>query len=321
MTQQNDEALMDRVDARTKLAGTNKLELLLFSIGKNTVTGKNEAFGINVFKVKEVIRTPVITAVPDAPRGAVGMVSLRGTVTPVLDMSECLGMSVESDRKMMIVADFNTRTQAFLCDSVETIVRLDWSEIHEPPPMLAGSGSSVTAITQLPDGRIVQVLDVEKVLADLMGENYGFENANFLTSNTGGNEGKRIFFADDGEVARKQIIKVLDKCGLAYEFANNGAEAWRKLDGIANAASVNGRSVKDSIQLVITDIEMPEMDGYMLIQKIKADARFAGVRVLAHSSISGGSSYERVMRVGADGFVPKFKPEELASQIQLQLAA
>ena len=118
--------LLKNIDARTKLAGTNKLEILMFSLGVDTRTGKRETFGINVFKVREVMRTPVVTAAPEMPPAVEGMVSLRGALVPVVDLGAYVGVGADARREIMIVTEYNGHTQGFLVEGVDTILRLDW---------------------------------------------------------------------------------------------------------------------------------------------------------------------------------------------------
>jgi two-component system chemotaxis response regulator CheV len=124
--------LLKNIDARTKLAGTNKLEILLFFLGVDHRTGRRETYGINVFKVREVMRTPIITAAPDMPSSVEGMVSLRGALVPVIDLAKYSGLSAETPREIMIVTEYNGHTQGFLVEGVDTILRLDWSKMRVP---------------------------------------------------------------------------------------------------------------------------------------------------------------------------------------------
>ena len=128
--------LLKNIDARTKLAGTNKLEILLFSLGTNSKTGRSETFGINVFKVREVMRTPVITSAPEMPSSVEGMVSLRGVLVPVVDLARYAGVATDTPRSIMIVTEYAGHTQGFLVEGVDTILRLDWSQMRVPPEML-----------------------------------------------------------------------------------------------------------------------------------------------------------------------------------------
>ena len=304
---------MNSVNQRTQLAGANRLEILLFSLGKDSTTGREEVFGLNVFKIREVMHVPNVTSAPDMPPGVKGMVSLRGQMIPVVDLGHFCNMSVEKEPKVLIVTEFNRSTQGFLVDSVEQILRMDWSEIKVPPAMMANQlGGLVTAVTELPDDRIVMVLDIEKVLAETEqsdDEASKFEGVENLNSDA------TILFADDSSVARNQIAKTLDTLGIKHMSAKNGEEAWARLEEIAERAKAMNIPVFDLIQLVLTDIEMPGMDGYVLTRKIKEDKRFTGIPVVMHSSLSADANITIGKSVGVDAYVPKFDPRELAKTL------
>lgn len=309
--------LLKNIDARTKLAGTNKLEILLFSLGTNSNTGRSETFGINVFKVREVMRTPVITSAPEMPASVVGMVSLRGVLVPVVDLASYAGVTTDTPRSIMIVTEYAGHTQGFLVEGVDTILRLDWSQMRVPPEMLvAEMGGLVTAVTELPDGRLVMMLDVEKVLSETTNydEEIVFRNIKPLNDPT-----LTVFFADDSVVARKQITRTLEAMNVKYVGAINGREAWNELEKIATYAQASGQKVSDLVSLVLTDVEMPEMDGYILTKKIKTDPRFAGVPVIMHSSLSGMSNQQLGMSVGVDEYVPKFEAQKLSETLSRRL--
>lgn len=302
--------LLKRIDARTKLAGSNKLEMLLFSLGKDERTGREETFGINVFKVREVMRIPEITHAPDMPPSVEGMVSLRGSLVPVVDLLKYVGIQNPKKPEIMVVTEYNGHTQGFLVESVDTILRIDWSSMKVPPDMLTAQlGGLITAVTELKDGRIVMMMDVEKILA----ETGGYDDDAALSSiKSIAAENRTIFFADDSMVARKQIERTMNALGVKFVFATNGKEAWQELSKIANRAEVLNQKVTDYIQLVLTDVEMPEMDGYVLTRNIKSDPRFAGIPVLMHSSLSSDANAQLGKSVGVDEYVPKFEPHKLA---------
>lgn len=305
--------LLKNIDARTRLAGTNKLEILLFSLGTDNRTGRRETFGINVFKVREVMRTPAVTSAPDMPSAVKGMVSLRGVLVPVVDLAEFLGVGADTPRDIMIVTEYNGHTQGFLVEGVDTILRLDWSQMRVPPAMLnANLGGLVTAVTELPDQRLVMMLDVERVLAETAkyDDGYSFDSIKPLNR-----QDLTVVFADDSSVARGQIERTLKAMDVKYIAAVNGRAAWDELQKLAGFAAASGREVKDIVQLVLTDVEMPEMDGYILTKTIKSDARFAGIPVLMHSSLSSSSNEQLGKSVGVDEYVPKFEPVRLAETL------
>ena len=309
--------LLKSIDARTKLAGTNKLEILLFSLGTNSITGRRETFGINVFKVREVMRTPPITSAPEMPASVEGMVSLRGVLVPVVDLARYAGVGAETPRSIMIVTEYAGHTQGFLVEGVDTILRLDWSQMKVPPEMLtAEMGGLVTAVTELPDGRLVMMMDVEKVLSETTNYDDEVVYRNIKPLN---NPSLTVFFADDSIVARKQIVRTLEAMNVKYVSSINGRDAWNELEKIAAYAEASGQNVTDLVSLVLTDVEMPEMDGYILTKKIKTDPRFAGVPVIMHSSLSGMSNQQLGKSVGVDEYVPKFEAQKLSETLTRRL--
>ncbi|TXG88099.1 MAG: chemotaxis protein CheV, partial [Rhodocyclaceae bacterium] len=305
--------LLKSIDARTKLAGTNKLEILLFFLGRDVRTGRRETFGINVFKVREVMRTPPITSAPEMPAAVEGMVSLRGALVPVIDLAKYAGVQTETPRDIMIVTEYNGHTQGFLVEGVDTILRLDWSQMRVPPEMLmAEMGGLVTAVTELEDNRLVMMMDVEKVLAETARTD---DEVIFRSVVPIDAPDATVFFADDSIVARKQIQRTLEAMGVKYVSSVNGRQAWQELEKMANYADSVGKPASELISLVLTDIEMPEMDGYILTKKIKSDPRFAGIPVIMHSSLSGMSNQQLGKSVGVDEYVAKFEPQKLSEAL------
>lgn len=304
---------MKSVDERTKLAGANRLEVLLFSLGFDKKVGRNETFGINVFKVREVMHTPQITHAPDMPPSVVGLVSLRGTMVPVLDVAKFCEMDVEEGPKILIVTEYNRQVQGLLVNSVEHILRMEWNDIKVPPPMLAHRmGGLITAVTEIQDKRIVMILDVERILSEAA--SFGSDVDEYAEIEQAKQEFK-VLYADDSSMARKQIEKTLQQLGVKYVAARNGQEAWDKLQDIAKEAQESGLPVEKVLHAIITDIEMPEMDGYVLTRKIKQDARFAKVPVLMHSSLSADTNIAMGKSVGADIYVAKFNPKEFSQAL------
>lgn len=306
--------LIDNIDARTKLAGSNKMEILLFTLGSR------EIFGINVFKVREVSQTPKITKTPNMPHGVEGVISLRGNIIPVIALSKFIAgedQTVEEGyASTMIVTEFSKHTQAFLVHDVDRIIRVDWDKVRAPESMLAGNQALITAITELPDGKLVSILDVEQILSSVIGEVIIPE----LPASTIAPE-SFMFFVDDSMVARKEIVSVLDKIGIKYHQANNGKEAWDKLQSLANRAVQDGEFLGEKLKLILVDAEMPEMDGYVLTKHIKSDHRFRGIPVVMHSSLSSNANKAMGASVGVDAYVAKFDPLVLADTLTPLLTA
>ncbi len=311
--------LLKNIDARTKLAGTNKLEILMFTLGLDNRTGRQETYGINVFKVREVMRIPQITRAPEMPESVEGMVSLRGVLVPVIDLAKYAGIQTAETAEIMIVTEYNGHTQGFLVKAVDNILRLDWSSMRVPPAMLAAEmGGLVTAITELKDGRLVMMMDVEKVLSET--GRFGTDDMIFKAVKNIGKDNRTVFFADDSTVARHQIQRTLDAMGVKSIAAINGRQAWLELSKLADFAVASHTPLKEMVQVILTDVEMPEMDGYMLTRKIKADKRFNGIPVLMHSSLSSSSNQQLGKTVGVDEYVPKFEPQKLAETLTRLLA-
>ena len=311
--------LLKNIDARTKLAGNNKLEILMFTLGVDNRSGRRETYGINVFKVREVMRVPEITQSPDMPKAVEGMVSLRGTLVPVIDLAKYVGVQCDVKPVIMIVTEYNGHTQGFLVEAVDTILRLDWSSMRVPPEMLnSQTGGLVTAVTELADKRLVMMMDVEKVLSET--GHFGDDDLISKSVQPLNIANRTVFFADDSSVARKQIEKTLDAMQVKYISAINGSRAWDELKKLADYADASHIPVSNLIQVILTDVEMPEMDGYMLTRKVKADKRFADIPVLMHSSLSSDSNQQLGKAVGVDEYVPKFEPQKLAQTLARLLA-
>ena len=305
--------LFRNVEARTRLAGTNKLEILLFSLGVDPRTGRRETFGLNVFKVREVLKAPPVTAAPEMPSVVEGMVSMRGILVPVIHLGRYTGIATDTPPEVMIVTEYNGHTQGFLVEAVDTILRLDWGSMRVPPDMLnAQMTGLVTAVSELQDGRLVMMLDVEKIIAETAPPQ---DETIFQTIRPMAGTPGIVFFADDSAVARQQIARTLDAMNVRHRSAINGLRAWEDLQRLADHAEVLGEPVENHVRIILTDIEMPEMDGYMLTRRVKSDPRFRRIPVLMHSSLSSSSNERLGRSVGVDAYVPKFEPRKLAETV------
>ncbi len=303
----NNKTLLASIDARTTLAGSNKMEILLFSLGTS------EIFGINVFKIREVTRTPPITKTPNMHAGVVGIISLRGNIIPVLNLASFLNIDKHGTiGETMMVTEYSRQTQGFLVESVDRIIRVDWEKMRSPEVMLTGNEGLITSVTELDDGRLVSILDVEQILVQAFGE---IDIPGIVPVQAEGET--TVFFADDSMVARKEIMQVLDGLGVKYFQANNGREAWDKLQGMA-AQETDG-ALHDKLKLILVDAEMPEMDGYVLTRNIKSDNRFSGIPVVMHSSLSSEANKAMGKTVGVDDYVSKFNPAILAETMRQYL--
>ncbi len=311
--------LMGEVDARTGLAGANQMELLLFHVGTT------EVFGINVFKVREVMKVPPLTRMPDVDSRIEGLANIRGTMVPVVDLQKTLALGTNlpvadhSDTsERLIIAEYNSSLQAFHVTGVDRIIRMSWANIKTPPALVRENAKgAVTAVTLLEDGRTVLILDVEKILADIATvpdeEVYASIEPQPALST------KRVLFADDSAVARSQIRKTLERLGLNYVQTTNGKEAWDQLVGLAAKAAAEGKTILDEVQLILSDIEMPDMDGFTLTKQIRSDPRTAQLPVILHSSLTSTCNAEQGKLCGATDYVVKFDPKVLLETIRRHL--
>ena len=300
--------ILDSVNQRTQLVGQNRLELLLFKLNGR------QRFGINVFKVREVLQCPPLTSMPKSNAYIRGVAHIRGQTISVIDLSMAVGgrpiKSIEDG--FIIIAEYNRTVQGFLVGGVERIVNMNWEKIM-PPPSGAGRYSYLTAVTEI-ENELVEILDVEKILNEICPVNTTVSDDVAAQGNIQKDLGERIvFIADDSAVARNQVKRALEPLGVTTELAKNGKEALRRLKEIAELDCVN--DITERVGLLISDVEMPEMDGYTLTAEIKADPKLAPLHVILHTSVSGVLNQAMIEKVGADDFIAKFNPDELATAV------
>lgn len=298
--------ILDSVNQRTQLVGQNRLELLLFRLNGR------QRFGINVFKVREVLQCPPLTAMPKLNPLVRGVAHIRGQTISVIDLSMATrGRKIEDlSNAFIVIAEYNRSVQGFLVGAVERIINTNWDAIM-PPPQGTGRASYLTAVTEV-ENELIEILDVEKILNEIspLNAEVSSEVAEGLT--TEGQENKIIFIADDSAVARNQVKKALTSLGLEIELAKNGLEALNRLKEIAEEYG----DVTNRIGVLVSDIEMPEMDGYTLTAEIKNTPELQKLHVVLHTSLSGVFNQAMVQKVGADDFIAKFHPDELATAVQ-----
>lgn len=298
--------VLSAVDARTQLVGQNRLELLLFRLGGR------QRFAINVFKVQEVLSLPPLTEIPDRHEVVVGVTYLRGQTIPVVDLRRAIKMGVTKVDKdsTIIVTEYNMTVQAFLVSSVDRIVNMNWSDIL-PPPAGAGRQHYLTAITRMEDD-IVEIIDVEKVLAEITPYNVEIEDGWIDDDLVNLIKGKQILIADDSQVALNQVSGVLERLGIDVVATHNGLEAYQVLE----AWKAEGKDIANDVLMLITDAEMPEMDGYMLTTEVRKDAMLKDMFIVLHTSLSGSFNKAMVEKVGCNSFLSKFQPEKLTREVQ-----
>jgi len=304
------------VDERTRLAGTNRFELLIFRLGLTAQSENREYFGINVFKVREALVLPTITPMPGAPQNVLGVANIRGQIVPVIDLPAVVGCKPEK-LNILLVTEYERSIQGFAVEDVEEIVRLDWSRV------LSAEGSAVgglvTSLARLDEdtetSRLALVLDVEAILRQTLPSRFKAGDEMHEQHRVEIPAGSVILYADDSAVARSQIEKALRALGLPFVGTKTGQEAWERLQSFAREAKASGSALRDKVAMVLTDLEMPEMDGFTLTRKIKETESTHDIPVVIHSSLSGTANEEHAKSVGADGYVAKFLPDELARAV------
>ncbi|AVH26756.1 chemotaxis protein [Vibrio diabolicus] len=300
--------ILDSVNQRTQLVGQNRLELLTFRL-----MGR-QRYGINVFKVKEVLQCPKLTSMPNLHPLVKGIAHIRGHTVSVIDLSLAIGgrPTTDLDKCFVVIAEFNRTIQAFLVSSVERIINMHWEAIL-PPPDGAGKAHYLTAVTNI-DNELVEILDVEKILAEIAPVDETMDSAIGEEIAQAEQEKpivRRILIADDSTVARKQVERAITSIGFEVVSVK---EAYNKLIEMAQEGNIY-----DQISLVISDIEMPEMDGYTLTAEIRRHADLKDLYVILHSSLSGVFNQAMVERVGANTFIAKFNPDELGNAVKSAL--
>ncbi|WP_347555629.1 chemotaxis protein [Robbsia sp. KACC 23696] len=303
------------IEQRVRLAGNNMFELLLFRLGEAPGTAQRELYGINVFKVREIMAMPKLTALVGAGPEMLGVADIRGQIIPVIDLARITGCEPRNGLKILLVTEFARTTQGFAVEEVDDIVRLEWGNVLSAEAH--SKSKTVTSIARLPGDQnlLAQVLDVEQILRDVMPE----ERPPIDREETGAlliRKGAKVLAADDSAVARGLLEQSLTAMGVPFIMTKTGQEAWNLLDAMNQKAVAEGRNISDDIALVLTDLEMPEMDGFTLTRRIKADAGLQRIPVVIHSSLSGSANEEHVRKVGANGYVAKFVAAELAEAMR-----
>ncbi len=301
--------ILDSVNQRTQLVGENRLEILMFRL-----TGR-QLFAINVFKVQEVLQLPKLTLMPQRHPYVCGVVNLRGQTLPVIDLSQAIGMRpiVPGENSTIIVTEYNRSVQAFLVGGVDRILNLNWESIL-PPPGGAGRQHYLTAITKV-DEQIVEIIDVEKVLAEISPMSSKVSAEKLSDPLLDKAKGREVLLVDDSNVALTQLKETMAQLQIRTHVASDGLKALKLLQLWADS----GVNIQDKLLMVITDAEMPEMDGYRLTTEIRNDPRLKGLYVVLHTSLSGSFNEAMVKKVGCDNFLSKFQPDKLVDMVRQRL--
>lgn len=302
--------VLHNVDQRTKLVGENRLELLLFTFGSE------QTFALNVFKIQEVLKLPNLTKMPYRHPCVVGVSHIRDYTIPVINLAQAIGFEPTpvDDDSTIIITEYNRTVQAFLVGSVDRIVNMNWDQVL-PPPKGAGHAHYMTAITHHEE-KIVEIIDVERVLADIRPYNMDVSDDILSDSTLEAAAGKEILLVDDSPVAIAQASGTLSQLGVRIITAKNGLEAYNLLKKWADS----GENVAEKLLMIITDAEMPAMDGYRLTTEVRSDPRLKDLYVILHTSLSGSFNEAMVEKVGCNRFLSKFQPDELANAVKQRLA-
>jgi Chemotaxis signal transduction protein len=295
--------LLEKVEQHTRLAGHNRVAMLLFRLGDA------QLYGINVFKVREVMRRPPLERMPGVHALLAGSCDYRGQTIPVIDLAAALGYPPLRDEESahLMVTEFSRSVQGFLVADLQRMVQCDGDRLEAPSATL-GFGARVNAVTRV-DGALLAVVDVEQVLAgidaapaELSLQMQRLAGAHTLVP-------RRVMVVDDSLIARRRLVELFKQMNIECVVAQDGREALERLHELAAADPAEG------VKLVVSDIEMPRLDGYALTRAIREAPALCRLRVVLHSSLSGIFNEAMVKEVKADAFVAKFQPDLLAHAV------
>lgn len=297
-------------------SGTNELEIIEFHLEKQLPNGKTKTcyYGINVAKVREVIQVPETTDYPNAQPHMVGVFSSRDILTPLVDLAGWLGVPTNPDlaRKFVIVTDFNNMTNGFLIDSISRIHRISWNDVESPSQFLeAGEQDCVVAVVRK-DGNLIMILDFEKIIADINPElsmdKYDVKedksvdmNQRMITKRNG----KTIMVVDDSAFIRSLIQDTLSSSGYNIIACKDGGEAHDKLMNLIEVAKEENLPVNELIDGVVTDVEMPRMDGMHLVKRLRESEAYQSIPIVMFSSLMSEDNRAKALALGANDTITK----------------
>ncbi|WP_299086708.1 chemotaxis protein [uncultured Metabacillus sp.] len=286
-------------------SGTNELEIVEFCVGQNK-------FGINVLKVKEIIQPVKVTNIPHSHPNVEGIIDIRGEIVPVVNLGTALGLDLFEDPRSekFIVTEFNQLKVVFHVHAVTQIHRISWDEIEKPAAMYQGLENQVTGVVKIHD-EMVFLLDFEKIVVEINPES-GIHVDQVKKIGPRNRSTKKLVVVEDSPLLRKLLQETLNRAGFSQiEFFENGKEVFSYLQTIVNS----GKAIEDEVQLVITDIEMPQMDGHHLTKKIKEDQTLSILPVIIFSSLITSDLRHKGEKVGANGQISKPEIVKLISKI------
>lgn len=296
--------------------GKNELEIVDFRIYEDRREGLYEwIFGVNVAKVREVLRTPTITRVPNMPPEVEGMAEIRGKLIPVVSLARWMGVEEPPERKKFLLhLEFLRENVGVIVHNAKRIRRITWADIKRAPDVLNQQlGGRITGVVDTEDGLLI-ILDFEGILHDI-GLLKVFHEAEALEEAKKVERTYTVLVAEDSPVARRIVAEMLESAGHKVILAEDGLEAWNILKEYMEKAKEEDRPITDYIQVVITDIEMPNMDGLTLTKRIKETVGLMGLPVIVNTTLSDDSNRQRAFRVNADGFIVKFDAQELLEMV------
>ncbi|HJH11491.1 MAG TPA: chemotaxis protein [Metalysinibacillus jejuensis] len=288
-------------------SGTNELEIVEFDVANNK-------FGINVIKVKEIIQPIPVIFVPHAHEHVEGIIQLRGEVLPVVDMLKVLGIKdVErSPQQKYIVAEFNKQRVVFHVDNVTQIHRISWDQIEKPSDMYQGGASQVIGVIKQND-QMILLLDFERIMLEINPDS-GISVESVKKLGKRDRSDKKIVVAEDSPLLRKLLHDTLSEAGYGnVDFFENGRDAYNYLETLVKADP--NKDITQHVQMIITDIEMPQMDGHHLTRKIKEHPDLAVLPVIIFSSLITDDLRHKGERVGAEDQISKPEIAELILRI------
>ncbi len=300
-------------------SGTNELEIVEFILIYNDDSGKpiTQSFGMNVAKVREIIRMPQLTKLPNLHEGVLGVFNLRNSLIPALDLSKYLYNidNVNSNRKM-IITEFNKIRCGFIVNEVNRIHRISWGQIDSPESLqeFDSDKSSIIGIIKL-ESKNILMIDIERIVAEI--DPKSAIDTKEITSIIKGKP--KVITAEDSPTIRKMISNKLNLAGFEIKSYNDGYEAWEELEHIAEKAA-SGYNINDYVDIVITDIEMPRLDGYSLTKYIKSNQYLSKLPVVIFSSLINREVIHKGKSVGADAQLTKPQIGELLEVVGALLA-
>ncbi|CAM2846223.1 chemotaxis protein [Vibrio neptunius] len=297
-------------------SGTNELEIIEFHLVKQMPDGSKKTcyYGINVAKVREVIQVPETTDYPNAQPHMVGVFSSRDILTPLVDLAGWLGVPTSTDleKKFVIVTDFNRMTNGFLIDSISRIHRISWNDVESPSQFLeAGEQDCVVAVVRK-DGNLIMILDFEKIIADinpeLSMEKYDVKVDKSVDLNqkmVSKRNAKTVMVVDDSAFIRSLIQDTLSSAGYNIIACKDGGEAHEKLMEIAEVAKKEEISVTELVDAVVTDVEMPRMDGMHLVKRLRDSEAYKELPIVMFSSLMSDDNRAKALALGANDTITK----------------